>query len=62
MIGSAIQNGSFVNVFNEKGIMLFSLGGVLQGFSGSTVTIKHGDVITIYNERGNAISSQSVFR
>ncbi len=38
-IGSAVQRGNSVNVYNERGVMLFSKVGELIGYTGTTVTI-----------------------
>ena len=35
-IGSAVQRGNSVNVYNERGVMLFSKVGELIGYTGTT--------------------------
>ena len=42
-IGSAVQRGNSVNVYNERGVMLFSKVGELIGYTGTTVTIRRGN-------------------
>ena len=42
-IGSAVQQGKFVCVYNEKGVMLFGKLGTLLGYTGSSVTVRQGN-------------------
>ena len=51
-IGSAVQQGKFVCVYNEKGVMLFGTLGTLLGYTGSSVTVRQGNFAITYNERG----------
>ena len=51
-IGSAVQQGKFVCVYNEKGVMLFGKLGTLLGYTGSSVTVRQGNFDITYNERG----------
>ncbi|MGD7070225.1 hypothetical protein [Acetobacter sp. AAB5] len=57
-IGSAIQKGRFVYVYNEKGQQLSCIGAGgqptdgLQGYTSSTVSIKKGSFIYVYDEKG----------
>lgn len=48
-IGSAVQRGNSVNVYNERGVMLFSKVGELIGYTGTTVTIRRGNQAITYN-------------
>ena len=54
MIGSAIERGSVICVFDEHGMTLFSKAkgsgpnDGLLGFSGSTVTVRFGSTIYTY--------------
>ena len=61
-IGHAIQNGSSVFVYDEKGSYLFSCAGKLDGYSSSSVSIisSSGHMIYVYNETGNLIRSATV--
>ena len=58
VIGNAVQRGSVVYVYDEKGRQLFSKpAGTgkddgLKGYTGSTVNIRRGSVIYTYNEKG----------
>ena len=45
-IGSAVQQGKFVCVYNEKGVMLFGKLGTLLGYTGSSVTVRQGNFAT----------------
>lgn len=57
-IGSALQKGMSVYVYNEKGSVLFTYPGELYGYTGSTVSIlKRGGVVITLNEKGRQISS-----
>jgi len=58
MIGSALERGSLIQVFDEHGMTLFSKvrgsgprDGLL-GFTGSTVTVRFGSVIYTYDANG----------
>lgn len=59
MIGSAIQRGSTVYVYNEKGNVLTTIsssskpGEGLMGFTSSTVSVRRGSTVYTYNERGS---------
>lgn len=59
MIATAIQRGSFVYVYNERGSQMFSLSGELHGFTSTTVSIRRGSFIYVYNDKGSQISSHS---
>ena len=57
-IGSAIERGSMIVVFDERGMTLFSKArgsgpndGLLE-FSSSTVTARFGSIIYTYDEKG----------
>ena len=57
-IGSAVQRGSSVYIYDEKGRQLgvVSAGSGpndgLKGYTGSTVSVRRGNSIYIYDERG----------
>ena len=62
-IGSAVQRGQLVYVYDEKGRRLTSLlAGTgpkdgLQGYTSSTVNVRRGSLIYTYDERGRRLSS-----
>jgi hypothetical protein len=62
-IGSAVQRGPLVFVFNEKGNRLTSLlagqgpKDGLQGYTSATVSVRRGGLIYTYDERGRRLSS-----
>jgi hypothetical protein len=64
-IGSAIERGSLIQVFDEHGMTLFSKArgrgakDGLLGFTGSTVTARYGSVIYTYDEHGMTIYSKA---
>lgn len=61
-IGSAIERGRMVYVYDEKGRQLCSkaLGtdGGLMGYTGSSFSVKRGRMIYIYDEKGHQLSSK----
>ena len=64
-IGSAIENGSVMLVYDERGQMLFQKvrgsgpkDGLL-GFTGSTVTVRFGSIIYTYGERGETVFAKA---
>jgi hypothetical protein len=65
VIGSAVERGSVIYVYNDKGRVLFSKpkgpqrGDGLKGYTGTTLNIQRGDVIYTYNEKGYQIFSIS---
>ena len=65
-IGSAIERGSVILVFDQGGQMLFSKANGsgphdgLLGFTGSTVTIRTGLSITTYGEYGQILYTKPV--
>jgi hypothetical protein len=63
-IGNAVQRGSYVCIYDERGqeIASVSAGGSgpkdgLKGYTSSTVNVQQGSFIITYNERGAEISS-----
>jgi hypothetical protein len=65
MIGSAIERGSFIFVYDDGGHVLFSKArgsgpkDRLLGFTGSTVTAQYGSVIDTYDEHGMTIYAKA---
>ena len=65
MIGSAMERGSLIVVYDEKGMSLFSKAkgsgpqDGLLGFTGSTVTVRFGSVIYTYGERGQTVYAKA---
>lgn len=65
MIGSALERGSLIVVYDEKGMSLFSKSkgsgphDGLLGFTGSTVTVRFGSVIYTYGERGQTVYAKA---
>ncbi len=52
-IGTAIQRGNTVWVYDVNGALLFAHDGELMGFSGSTVSIRQGNIIMVYDASGS---------
>ena len=65
MIGSALERGSLIVVYDEKGMSLFSKAkgsgpqDGLLGFTGSTVTVRFGSVIYTYGEHGQTVYAKA---
>ncbi len=57
-IGSAVQRGFSVYIYDEKGHQLGVVGAGsgpndgLKGYTGSTVSVRRGNSIYIYDEKG----------
>lgn len=52
-IGSAVQKGKTIYVYNEKGQIMFAkTGDKLVGYTAITVTVQKGKTVTTYNEKG----------
>jgi hypothetical protein len=60
-IGSAVQKGRRVLIMNEKGSAVATIpaGDGLQGYTSSSVSVRHGNIIRIYNENGGNIGAVS---
>ena len=64
-IGSALERGSLIQVFDTNGRMLFTKArgsgprDGLLGFTGSTVTVRFGSVVYTYDERGQTIYAKA---
>ena len=60
-IASAVERGSQVFAYNERGLMLFTKANGsgphdgLLGFTSSSVTVRSGSVIITYGENGQII-------
>jgi hypothetical protein len=65
MIGSALERGSLIYVYDEDGRTLFAKNkgsgpeDGLLGFTGSTVTIRFGSVIYTYNDHGQTVYAKA---
>lgn len=55
-IAFAKQNGDYVEVFDARGLCLFSHYGILVGYTSTTVAIKDhiGDSVTVWDENNVA--------
>ncbi len=60
MIGSALQKGSTVYVYDENGHLLYTKSGDLAGYTGSTVSIRVHNTLYTYDERGRMKYSKHV--
>ncbi len=60
MITVAVQKGSYVYVYGEGNKHLFSREGTLYGFTSTTVSVRRGNTIFTYDNKGCQISSHLV--
>ena len=62
-IGNAVQRGSWVYVYDERGNQTATIaagtgaGDGLKGYTSSTVNVQRGSWIYSFNEKGNQIST-----
>ncbi len=63
-IGSVIQKGSMVFVYDEKGRVLCTIpagnidkGDGLTGYTSGTLSIRKGNMVMTYDEKGRLVSS-----
>jgi hypothetical protein len=67
-IGTAVQSGKIISIYDEKGRRLTNLSvgsgpkDGLQGFTSATVSVRFGAAINIYDERGRRLSTVSAGR
>lgn len=65
MIGSALERGSLICVYDEHGTTLFqkakgnAANDGLVGFTGSTVTVRFGSIIYTYDAHGTTIYAKA---
>jgi hypothetical protein len=65
MIGSALERGSLIVVYDEHGRSLFSKAkgngpeDGLIGFTSSTITARYGSIIYTYDEAGMTINAKA---
>ena len=64
-IGNAVQRGSFVYVYDEKGRQLTALpagngpGDGLKGYTGATVSVRRGAFVYTHDKKGRQTSATS---
>jgi len=64
-IGNAVQRGSIVYVYDEKGHQIATIsagsrpGDGLKGYTSTTVNVQRGSIIYTYDEKGRQISTTS---
>ncbi|POF63062.1 hypothetical protein CFR73_09350 [Novacetimonas maltaceti] len=62
-IGTAVQRGHFVYVYDEKGRQMTVIpagsqsGDGLEGYTGATVSVRRGAFIHVHDERGRQVST-----
>lgn len=58
-IGNAVQKGTWVYVYDERGRALKTLAGELHGFTGTTVVIRRGTWLYTFDEKGRQLALTS---
>ena len=51
-IAMAQETGNNVRVYDENNRILFTIHGELHGYTSNTVTIKQGNILRMYDEKG----------
>lgn len=52
-IGTVTQRGNVIYVYDERGHLKFTQTGEMQGYTGTTVSIRRGgNVVYVYDENG----------
>lgn len=61
-IGSAIQRGNTVYVYDENNRQIWVKQGTLIGYTSNTLSVKVGDAntVSVYNDKGHHISSRAL--
>ena len=63
VIATAVERGSFVYVYNDKGTIITTLNSGsgpkdgLVGYTGSSVSVRRGSVIYVYNANGTVTAT-----
>ena len=63
IIASAVERGSYIYVYNDKGSQIAAISGGsgpkdgLTGYTGSTVSVRRGSYVYVYNANGSQISA-----
>ena len=64
-IGSALERGSFIQVYDTHGQTLFSKSkgsgprDGLLGFTGSTVTVRFGSIVYTFDDKGQTLYAKA---
>ena len=56
LIGSAVDRGSYVFVYNQEGKQMLSILGDLEGYTGHSVTVRRNSILYTYDSSGRQIS------
>ena len=64
MIGSVIQKGGLITVYDEKGYTLSNMqvnpSDQLMGYTGSSFSVKKGNMVTVYDEKCYTLSTNYI--
>ena len=56
-ITHAVQRGSFISVYSGNSMLFGRSGDELMGYTGNSVSVRHGNFISVYDARGRSIST-----
>lgn len=58
-ITNAVERGTFVYVYGDKGKQLFVKPGQLHGFTSASIVVRKGGWLYTYDEKGRQIATTS---
>lgn len=58
-IARVIQRGQLAEAYDERNMKLFAVFGEIIGYTSSSLTVREGNMLRTYNERGFQIHSIS---
>lgn len=58
-ISTAVNRGSMVQVYNERGSPIFARSGELHGYTGTSLSVRRGRYVYTYDEHGRQISART---
>lgn len=68
-IGKAVQKGTLVYIYDEKGKQLTSISAAgcgsddgLQGYTALAVNVRRGSLVYAYNEKGHLVGRMPVYQ
>ena len=56
MIGTAVQKGSWVYVYDDDHLLQYEREGELVGYTATSVFVKNGVFTYVYDQNGNLVS------
>ncbi len=59
MIGTAVQRGNYVYVYDEKNRQICAQSGTLHGYTSTSFSVRRGNYVYTYDEKNHQISAHS---